>query len=163
MSPYGAIQRPVHARLSSPLRSTIWYTPTTTTSSAAVPQFITVHHLDLPAAALIPDLLPALYKEYVDEIVRGTTYPQEALYSAEVTRDAFETNFFAADVFVGITGALATEVLLKPFEARDIQSTRVGDVDISIESARAGRTWEDCIVGFYYVSPLVVASTSCGP
>jgi hypothetical protein len=143
-----------------PLPPTIWYTPTKTTlSPSAAPQFITVHHLILSAASAVPGLLPALHKEYAEELARGTTFPQEGLDHAPVTRDAFEAYFFAADVCIGILGASTTETPLHPGDstvsAREFQGVRVRNVDISIEAARAGRAWEDCIAGFYYVRALV--------
>jgi hypothetical protein len=56
------------------------------------------------------------------------------------TRADFEAYFWAADVVVAI-GINADD------DGSD--STLVGDV----EAARAGRSWEDVLVGFYYIKP----------
>lgn len=156
MSAYGAIQR--LAESSSLLPSTIWYTPAKNISSPAKPCFITIHHLTLPAATALPGLLATLYKEFEDEIVRGNTYPHED--NVPMTRDTFETYFFAVDVFVGVIGVnaeLGSEALLRADGTAKMcfaGGVTVREVDVSADAARAGRDWGECIAGFYYVRVL---------
>jgi hypothetical protein len=72
-----------------------------------------------------------LQNEFNEELERGNTYPQEG----PLDRDAFLAYYFAADVFIGIA-----------------VSSETGDSPDSIDAARNGREWKDCVVGCYYVS-----------
>ena len=56
-------------------------------------------------------------------------------------QENFESYFFSADVFVGILGSLPKTVVISGTEQSSFE----------IEEERAGRTWDDCIVGYYYV------------
>ena len=56
------------------------------------------------------------------------------------TRAAFEAYFWAADVFVAI-GMM------------DDAADGDGELDVPVEASRGGRSWEDALVGFYYVKP----------
>lgn len=159
MSAYGAIQRP---SLAAPLDATIWHVVPKSTASESpsdTPRFITIHHLTLAAADTHLGLIPVLHKEFADEVARGTTYPQETPADAPLRRDAFDAYFFSADVFVGIVsagvgpelGPRADETDVSVADQRAIEGVQVQHVDVSIEDARAGRPWEDCVAGFYYV------------
>ncbi|CUA71698.1 hypothetical protein RSOLAG22IIIB_04744 [Rhizoctonia solani] len=79
------------------------------------------------------DLVGLLHKEFGEELERGQTYPQEG----PMDRAAFEAYFFAADAFVG--------VIIPSEETAAFQNE-------NIERVRAGRSWDECIVGSYYVS-----------
>lgn len=57
------------------------------------------------------------------------------------TREAFETYFFSADVFVAIKGSTGEEKIQDRTE-----------FFTSIDKLRAGRSWEECVAGFYYGS-----------
>ncbi|KAJ1306185.1 hypothetical protein OPQ81_010894 [Rhizoctonia solani] len=82
-----------------------------------------------------PDgLVELLHKEFEEELECGRTYPQEG----PMDRAAFEAYFFAADVFVGL--------IIQSQETLALQNE-------NIERVRAGRSWEECIVGSYYVKP----------
>lgn len=63
----------------------------------------------------------------------GCTYPQEG----PITYEEFISYFFAATTIVGVIRPVGTN----------------GKVDMpgDLESARAGRTWEECIGGCYYM------------
>ncbi|KAG8907269.1 hypothetical protein FRB99_004963 [Tulasnella sp. 403] len=96
---------------------------------------ISIHHLTLPTT---PDQLFAfLHRQFSEEVERGDTYPQES----PVTVHAFRSYFFPADVFVAIG------------------LTHVPQ-SIDLETARAGREWPDCVLGFYYIKPNYVGRSS---
>ncbi|KDN43873.1 hypothetical protein RSAG8_05866, partial [Rhizoctonia solani AG-8 WAC10335] len=80
------------------------------------------------------DLVGLLHKEFGEELERGQTYPQEG----PMDRAAFEAYFFAADAFVG--------VIIPSEETVALQNE-------NIERVRAGRGWDESIVGSYYVKP----------
>jgi len=67
------------------------------------------------------------------------TYPQEG----DMRQETFEAYFFSADVFVGILGSLLRTAISG--------SEQQG---LEIEEERAGRTWDDCVAGYYYVGHL---------
>jgi len=52
----------------------------------------------------------------------------------------FEAYFFAADVFVGIFDGLSKECMVEGDNA-----------EVDIDDARATRSWEECVAGYYYV------------
>jgi hypothetical protein len=103
---------------------------------------VTLHHLTLKSAS--PELVTALFEEFSSELERdqSRTYPQEA----GMTRDEFESYFFARDVFVGIgvkmNGSENIEMTMVPLE----------DKESSIESFLGNRKWNEALAGFYYVS-----------
>ncbi|KAJ9093562.1 hypothetical protein QFC19_008289 [Naganishia cerealis] len=73
-----------------------------------------------------------------EELQMGRTYPQRG----PVDLDGFTSYFFAATTIIGIVSAGA--------EAAVADGTPVDGV--SLEEARAGREWKDCLGGTYYVS-----------
>ena len=167
MSAYGTI-----AITSGPinlLSSTSWDLPPPPLDKPARPfRRLVLHHLRLDSARALPGLLEYTHRIFAAEVEAGRTYPQEAHATvaavaagvgvgsrgessdAEVethahareyayyARAAFETYFWAADVFVAIG-------------MKDDAADVVGDLDV--EAARGGRSWEDALVGFYYVKP----------
>jgi hypothetical protein len=134
MSAYGDIKRIHTAAL---LPSTAWLLPRRDADSKSDTGFITVHHLTLATARGLPGFLEYLGGVFAKEIEDGLTYPQQ-----EMSQEVFELYFFAADVFVAVAGGDSLRTA-----GADAQKL----LDASIESERGGRTWEDCIVGYYYV------------
>lgn len=132
MSAYGAIVRPSPS--DTPLPSTIW--PLASANSNAH-GYLTIHHLTLSTARMLPGLIEHLNIAFAKEVEDGFTYPQEG----EIGKETFEGYFFAADVLVGIIGATGRPI---------VEGT---ELDLDIDGAQAGRTWDDCVAGFYYVSP----------
>ncbi|KAG8932129.1 hypothetical protein FRC01_000243 [Tulasnella sp. 417] len=90
------------------------------------PAYLSVHHVTL--ATTPPDLEDILYQEFSDEVARGNTFPQQS----PTSKDHFHTYFFAHDVFV----ALQTD------------SPSPGT---TLEDVRAGRQWNQCLQGFFYI------------
>jgi len=90
-----------------------------------------LHHLRLDDARALPGLVEYTHRMFEAEVEAGRTYPQEAL---PYTSAAFEAYFWAADVIVAI-------------------GTNGEDAAVQVETACAGRSWEDALVGFYYVKP----------
>lgn len=129
MSAYGEIPRPLPA-VQTHLPSTLWNASKRTCAA--------VHHLTLDLARSYPGLLQHLFTLYANELERGMTYPQRG--PTNIT--AFETYFFAADVFL----ALSTP---------DIFSDDAAEVTSDIWKIKGDRTWEESVVGFYYVSTSV--------
>ncbi|KAF8550250.1 hypothetical protein OG21DRAFT_1514260 [Imleria badia] len=68
--------------------------------------------------------------------------------------DAFRAYFFAADVVVGlrVVGSAALEgcAVSEPEWERCVVPR---EVEVDLEGVRAGRSWDECVVGFYYVKP----------
>lgn len=95
---------------------------------------ITVYHLTVTTCP--SELLELLYKEFEAELERGRTYPQEGPIGLE----GFKAYYFAGDVFVGIIAPGSSEV-----------KNEVKGVEGSVEAAQAGRKWEECVAGAYYV------------
>ncbi|KGB74442.1 hypothetical protein I307_05402 [Cryptococcus deuterogattii 99/473] len=81
------------------------------------------------------ELLRYFYTIFSNELESGCTYPQEG----PITYEEFISYFFAATTIVGVIRPVGTN----------------GKVDMpgDLESARAGRTWEECIGGCYYIKP----------
>ncbi|KIK67501.1 hypothetical protein GYMLUDRAFT_93300 [Collybiopsis luxurians FD-317 M1] len=131
MAAYGAIQR--SSAITSPLSSTLWPTRSPDVQ-------VTIHHLRRASAA--PDLVDYLGKVFIQEVEEGRTYPQEGAYDIE----AFKNYFLAEDLFVGIVTTLpqGQDVEGGP----DVQETR-----LTIDEARNGISWEECVIGCYYVKP----------
>ncbi|KAI0261251.1 hypothetical protein BC834DRAFT_483706 [Gloeopeniophorella convolvens] len=136
MSAYGAIT--VTGRPAALLPPTIWELPAPTPGKPTRPvTHLAVHHLRLGEAQALPHLLEYMHQVFAAEVEAGTTYPQEVATDEKYTREAFEAYFWAADVVIAV-------------------GTDAGRVDAarqSVEAARAGRSWEDSLVGFYYVKP----------
>ncbi|KAG5652850.1 hypothetical protein H0H81_003413 [Sphagnurus paluster] len=134
MSAYGSIKRSSAANAA--LSPKLWPVASTASSES---HHVTTYHLTLSIAQRLESLLAYLSAVFAQEVEDGLTYPQEG----DMDRAAFEAYFFAADVFVGITcerGAVQLD------ETRE-------EVEPDIEKARAGRTWEECVAGFYYIKP----------
>jgi len=129
MSAYGDIKRAQDAAL---LSSTVWELPARGAGSSSDAGYITVYHLTLATARIFPGLLEYLGGVFAKEVEDGLTYPQEG----EISQETFEAYFFAADVFIAIIGATAGAQ--KP-------------LNISLSTETGGRTWNDCIAGYYYV------------
>ncbi|KAJ7076821.1 hypothetical protein B0H15DRAFT_925045 [Mycena belliarum] len=127
MSAYGAIARDV---LTDPLPATFWGIqrhPST---------YVTLHHLTAPIAKSLPGLMEYLAAVMAKEIEDGLTYPQETMHP-----DAFEAYFFSGDVFLAIA------------HTGTIGGPENSETDLTIEEAKQGRAWEECIAGYFYVKP----------
>jgi len=135
MSAYGDIKRAQNAALLSP---TVWVSPPRDPGPGNDTGYITVHHLTLATTRAFPGLLEYLGGIFAKEVEDGLTYPQEG----EMSQETFEAYFFAADVFIAIVGGESPG----PATA-DAQEL----LNISILIERGGRTWQDCIAGYYYV------------
>ena len=89
----------------------------------------------------------------------GLTYPQEDMRDT----DAFRAYFFAADVVIaiveeGASGSASGDLERRQLE-RDAASALVPrEVEVDLERARAGRSWDACVVGFYYVRPCLLCT-----
>lgn len=156
MSAYGTIalaNRPVDL-----LPSTRWDLPQPVPGKPAAPfRRLVLHHLRLDSARALPgpSLLDYTHRIFAAEIEAGRTYPQEAVGELLLddgsgacsnaiftyTRAAFEAYFWAADVIVAV-GQIGD----------DVGQGQVGAGNL-LEASRAGRSWEDALVGFYYVKP----------
>jgi len=113
---------------------------------------LVLHHLRLDRTrATLPGLLEYTHNIFAVEVEAGRTYPQEAdaAHERPYTRAAFEAYFWAADVFVAVGMDDAADV-----GGGDRDRNRAGvNVDVDVEASRRGRSWEDVLVGFYYVKP----------
>ncbi|VDC00296.1 unnamed protein product [Peniophora sp. CBMAI 1063] len=140
MSAYG----PQPTRPDRPLLpSTAWHLAPAKLGKPASPfSFLTLHHLTASTARSIDGLIDYTHSVFAAEVESGLTYPQEVAYGEQYTREAFEAYIWGADVIlaIGVTG--------------DTASVANGaSVDIGVEEARGGRTWDESLVGFYYVKP----------
>ncbi|KAH9036153.1 hypothetical protein EDB85DRAFT_2143291 [Lactarius pseudohatsudake] len=134
MSAYGTFTTP--SRPADLLPPTVWELPEPTGPDKPAAPFrrLALHHLRLDdARVLLPGLVEYTHRVFAAEVEAGRSYPQEAPH----TRGAFEAYFWAADVIV----AIGTN-----------DQTTGSDSDV-VEAGRAGRSWEDALVGFYYVKP----------
>ncbi|CAE7083298.1 unnamed protein product [Rhizoctonia solani] len=125
MSAYGTIKAPSN-RSKEPLKTLSYVIQNKPENS------VLVMHLTKETAPY--DLVGLLHREFEQELERGQTYPQEG----PMDRAAFEGYFFAADAFVG--------VVIPSEETATLQNE-------NIERVRAERSWDECIVGSYYVKP----------
>lgn len=85
----------------------------------------------------------------------GDTDTQRAHTAQAYTRTAFEAYFWAADVIVAIgqTDEADDDGGSHGDDGRvQAQDVRSGSGDL-LEISRGGRSWEDALVGFYYVKP----------
>ncbi|OCH86081.1 hypothetical protein OBBRIDRAFT_797525 [Obba rivulosa] len=141
MSAYGAITTRKHAGI---LPSTFWRLESKNKGLSASEDCLTIHHVTLETAHALPGLVSYLHSIFAAELERGLTYPQEILPGETYAFEAFEAYYFAADVIVAVinsSGAVAN-------------GTADGAaIELSIEQARNGRGWEDCVAGCYYVKP----------
>lgn len=148
MSAYGAINTSTNTIF---LPSTTWHLKS---KRLDAPSSLTIHHLTLATAEGFPGLVDYIHKTFADELERGQTYPQEILAGEEYTRASFDAYYFAKDVLVAVLGR----------EGDEPQQDGVA-VPTGFAEAVGGRSWEECIVGCYYVSPifplLLVAIPSC--
>jgi hypothetical protein len=128
MSAYGSIRGP---ELPNALPCKLWRLTATASDSG----YVTTHHLTLSSANQLGGLLEHLSAAFAEEVKSGLTYPQEG----EMDQHSFENYFFAADVFVAIIGARTSADGLEP------------EIELDIDTARAGRRWDKCVAGFYYV------------
>ena len=164
MSAYGTIS--VTSGPVDLLPLTSWDLPPPPLGKPATPfRRLVLHHLRLDSARALAGLLEYTHRIFATEVEEGRTYPQEVhatVAAASVgvgsgdsvatadtdtheyayTRAAFEAYFWAADVFVAI-GMM------------DNAAGVVGDGDggPDVEASRGGRSWEDALIGFYYVKP----------
>ncbi|KAH9067598.1 hypothetical protein EDB87DRAFT_1671649 [Lactarius vividus] len=92
---------------------------------------LALHHLRLDDARALPGLVEYMHRVFAAEVEAGRSYPQEGPH----TSAAFDAYFWAADVIVAIG-----------------TNDQTGS-DSDVEAGRAGRSWEDALVGFYYVKP----------
>ncbi|KAK0212536.1 hypothetical protein DFS33DRAFT_37136 [Desarmillaria ectypa] len=129
MSAYGAIQK---AYTGDGLPSTVWY------SSSKI-KCATIHHLTRQTAKPLSGLIEYLHQIFAKETDDGRTYPQEG----PIDLTAFESYFFTADVFVAILGA---PELPDGFDEPKESS-------LGVAETKTGRSWEDCVIGYYYVKP----------
>ena len=136
MSAYGDIKR---TDSSIRLTPTIWNSQSSRDSdSPADSGNISVHHFTLTTARALPGLLDYLGAIFAKEVKDGMTYPQE---EDNMGQEKFEAYFFSADVFIGIVSSLSRTI-----------TSGSEQFNLEIEEERAGRTWNDCIAGYYYVS-----------
>ena len=134
MSAYGDIKKRTNSSIR--MTPTIWNSQSSRDSD--ISGHISVHHFTLSTARALPGLLDYLGTIFAKEVADGMTYPQE---EDSMGQDKFEAYFFSADVFVGIVGSLPRTIISGSEQS-----------DLEIEQERAGRTWNDCIAGYYYVS-----------
>jgi hypothetical protein len=142
MSAYGPTQ-PQPQR--PPLPSTLWLLTNSSqvTNKPSSPfTHLTLHHLTKSAVEKIDGLLEFTHETFAAEVEAGMTYPQEIAYGEKYTREAFEAYIWGADVVIAI-GAVG-----------DISGKLNGTVvEGGVLEAKQGRSWEECLVGFYYVKP----------
>lgn len=136
MSAYGTISNPSSSV--APLASTVW-TISHKTDTARSCTYITLYHFRLDTIKVFPELLKHLHVSFADELARGITYPQELAPGEKYGLQSFEAYFFSSDVFVAIAGDGSSEI------------ENGSSTSISADAARNGRTWKQCVAGFYYV------------
>lgn len=141
MSAYGNIKRTDSEPLTH-LPPTVWNFQSSRARSHSGPEYITIHHFTLATARALPGFLEYLGAIFSKEVADGMTYPQEG----DMTQETFEAYFFSADVFVGIVGSSPRTVIVSGSEQQGLD----------IEKERAGRTWNDCVAGYYYVSQFIL-------
>lgn len=161
MSAYGAITRK-SAALQLP---TIWKIkrkrkPLSSDSDSW--QYIVTYHLTLETASQPSraGLLDYLHTEFADEVERGVTYPQETLVGERLTREAFESYFFAADVILGLIVSGQSLVGLG-VDVDALEEGKGKEEDLAFDKVREGKVWADCVAGLYYVgSAMHILSTN---
>ncbi|KAJ9100557.1 hypothetical protein QFC21_003600 [Naganishia friedmannii] len=85
------------------------------------------------------ELCQFLCRVFNEELAMGRTYPQRG----PMTLEEFTGYFFGATTIIGIIGTSAST------------ATTDGELveGVTLEQARAGREWKDCVGGCYYVKP----------
>lgn len=161
MSAYGAITRKSAAlqlptiwkikRKRKPLSSDSW-------------QYIVTYHLTLETASQPSraGLLDYLHTEFADEVERGVTYPQETLVGERLTREAFESYFFAADVILGLIVSGQSLVGLG-VDVDALEEGKGKEEDVAFDKVREGKVWADCVAGLYYVGSVmhILSTNGC--
>jgi len=130
MSVYGQIKRSTQD--GSILRTRVWYTR----AKAKEDNCLYTYHLTLSKAQYRDGLVEYLHSVFSKVVEDGLTYPQEG----HMDLLGFCNYFFAADVIVGITG---------PSPSAEQEGMEVED---DLDDVRCGRSWQECVGGFYYVS-----------
>ena len=125
MSAYGDLKAPSSGEVLATIR---WPTKRPDTC-------VTTIHLRLSTARQSPGLVEYLNRVFAKVVEDGRTYPQEG----DMNGEAFEKYFFAADVFLGIISSSHSE---------ETNHSTLKDIC-------AGRSWEECAAGFYYVNALI--------
>lgn len=151
MSAYGVFKQP-HATGRIALSATAWplksQVPTAASTSNST-SHITIFHLTSETATAQRGLVDYLRSVFSDVVDEGLTYPLED----KVTPESFEAYFLAGDLLVGIHDPSAT--ISGDFGAiAGREATTV--VHQSLESAKGTKDWRDAIVGFYYVSSIIL-------
>ena len=146
MSAYGAISKA--DKRGSLLPTTRWTTPDKVTGSLTP---IDLYHLTLETALKSPGLVEYLHSVFARIVEDGRTYPMEVVEGEGYSRQAFESYFFAADVFVGILAEGPSGDSLDANRPGD--GTEIAPGTGSPFGPKDGQppVWEDVIVGFYYV------------
>jgi hypothetical protein len=136
MSAYGAILRASRDTL---LPSTVWQS---VGKEDRPSRAITVHHLTLDSARRSSGLIEYLWTTFAQVVEDGMTYPQEG----PINQAEFEAYFFSGDVFIGISPLPqgTSNDFIEPLTDGSL-------IDLNLDSARAERSWEQCVAGFYYV------------
>ncbi|KAI0315005.1 hypothetical protein OF83DRAFT_1134140 [Amylostereum chailletii] len=142
MSAYGpSAVRPSRPPLSSTLWALLRSEPASGKPSSPFTH-VTLHHLTLPTAQSLSGLVDYTHSVFAAEVAAGLTYPQEVSPGEEYTLQAFEGYVWSADVIVAIGGS------------GDVSGVTDGaEVSGGVEEASKGRSWEESLVGFYYVKP----------
>lgn len=162
MSAYGAID----SRLANQaqLASTIWPLKTSTLDGDKLwtaKLHLTLHHLTLKRALALPGLVEYLHTVFAHFIEEGATYPQETAPGEMYERTAFETYFFAGDVIVAVIGSGLDEEASKYTASMEDTRKEATEISVDIDAARAGRTWQESVAGFYYVRIRFLCLRSC--
>lgn len=149
MSAYGAISKPIYQSIL--LSPTLWRVKSKSNSGVAAPaQYVVMFHLTLAAATSHEGLVDFMHNEFADEIERGDTYPQEALPGERLTKEAFVSYYFAADVLLGLVTS-EDDLLKLGASCSDLDEETGKEIQTDFDAVRAGRDWKDCVAGFYYV------------
>ncbi|PAV24216.1 acyl- N-acyltransferase [Pyrrhoderma noxium] len=118
---------------------------------------IVMFHLTLETAP--GDLVGYMSDEFLEELARGRTYPQELIIKTEegeekqvYGRREFEGYFFAGDVLVGLLVDSEERVIDSSSEGGK-EGKEVDPTQVTLEGVRRGREWKECVTGFYYVKP----------
>ena len=137
MSAYGKFT--TRKQVKGTLASTIWHCK----PRAGVATYVTIHHLTLSRASAFDGLVSYLHTCFAEEVERGMTYPQEILQGETYTQTMFEDYFFAGDVLLAIAGIEEMEMPERKADGSEVQ--------VTLEEAKNGRSWEECVAGLYYV------------
>ncbi|KAL8284238.1 hypothetical protein RQP46_004987 [Phenoliferia psychrophenolica] len=134
MSAYGAIKRPAAA------------TGTPTPVSFLLPSSKTMTVFACTRQSVDDNLVAYLTRVFNDVIEEGRTYPQKDV----LTEEEFANYFFSHDCFVALLN-------LDPAVANLTATLKDGgiphDASYSLESVKAGRSWESSVLGMFYVKP----------